>query len=180
VAVPVCPVPVAAGLATAATEGVVAAEVTGAGVDEAVVRAAREAETGSLPASRGLVGWRLAGLAGFFDGGESTVGSSVKPPELRPAVADSDLGSAPGAVDGAVTAVDWFDAVPSLFPAPKNITSASSGLVSSPNGFGVFAGAITEGLPASLVVFFSSSSSSSSSDVKLTGVTVVASSGNSN
>ena len=180
---------VVAGLAATAFVGLVSAEVTGAGffgagafgagVKEAVPRAAREAETGGFAAFRELVDWGLAGGAGFFDWGGSTAGSSVKPPELRPAFADADvdvdLGSAPGAADGAVVAVDCSDAAPLLVPAPKNMTEASSGLVSSLAGTGLLTVFRAEGLPALLLVFFPSSS-----EVKLTGVTVVAASGNSN
>jgi hypothetical protein len=123
------------------------------------------------------VDWGLAGVAGFFEGGGSTAGSSVKPPELRLAFADADadFGSAPGAADGADVAVDCSDAAPLLVPAPKNMTEASSGLVSSLAGTGLLTVFRAEGLPALLLVFFLSSSV-----VKLTGVTVVAASGNSN
>jgi hypothetical protein len=178
---------VVAGLAATAPEELVSADVTGAGsfgagafgagVKEAVPRAPREAETGGFAAFLELVDWGLAGVAGFFDGGGSTAGSRVKPPELRPAFADADadLGAAPGAADGVVVAVDCSDAAPLLVPAPKNITEASSGLVSSLAGTGLLTVVRAEGLPALLLVSFPSSS-----EVKLTGVTVVAASGNSN
>jgi len=129
-AVPFRSEPVVAGLAAAATVGPVAAadvtgaDVFGAGVDEAVPRAAREAETGGFAAFRGLVGWGLVGVAGFFVGGGSTAGSSVKPPALRAAFAEADLGSEPGAADGVVTSVGCSDAAPPRFPALKNITEA--------------------------------------------------------